>query len=97
VKYNPSIAYFRAPVCVYEGEVGEKRAKVRFGSLRAYRDIHRPPCAVRASAKNFGFKNVIKSTPLYVSSIGQSKARIPRKDAERKTDCQKVCFLTVGL
>jgi predicted AAA+ superfamily ATPase len=38
---------------------------VRAKSLRTYRDIYKPACSVRVSAKNFGFENGIKSVPLY--------------------------------
>jgi len=38
---------------------------VKSKSLRTYRDIYKPEYSIRASAKNFGFENGIKSVPLY--------------------------------
>jgi predicted AAA+ superfamily ATPase len=38
---------------------------VRSKSLRTYREIYKPEFSYRISAKNFGFKNGIKSVPLY--------------------------------
>jgi hypothetical protein len=38
---------------------------VRSKSLRYYGDIYKPAYSVRVSGKNFGFKNGIKSIPLY--------------------------------
>ena len=38
---------------------------VRSKSLRSYREIYKPAYSVRVSARNFGFKNGIKSIPLY--------------------------------
>ena len=38
---------------------------VRSKSLRNFRDIYNPVYSIRASAKNFGFENGIKSIPLY--------------------------------
>ncbi|MDR2919125.1 MAG: ATP-binding protein [Tannerella sp.] len=38
---------------------------VRSKSLRGYQEIYKPAYSVRASSKNFGFENGIKSVPLY--------------------------------
>jgi predicted AAA+ superfamily ATPase len=38
---------------------------VRSKSLRSYRNIYKPTCSIRVSARNFGFENGIKSIPLY--------------------------------
>jgi predicted AAA+ superfamily ATPase len=38
---------------------------VRSKSLRSYCDIYKPEYSVRASGRNFGFENGIRSIPLY--------------------------------
>ena len=52
-----------------QGEIIPLEAKsadnVRSKSLRTYREIYKPPYAIRVSAKNFGYENGIKSIPLY--------------------------------
>jgi predicted AAA+ superfamily ATPase len=40
---------------------------VRSKSLNVYVDKYKPPYSIRISAKNFGFENGIKSTPLYAT------------------------------
>jgi predicted AAA+ superfamily ATPase len=40
---------------------------VRAKSLRVYMEKYKPACAIRISARNFGFENGIKSVPLYAT------------------------------